>query len=460
MKPQIRELFWVIVTIAILAPPVQGNDSSATLTPEQKILGLSLIWQEVNYSYAFFDRIPDVDWDSEYRNAIRRALKTESDYEYFREIQRFVALLREGHTNAVLPKEYRVRYGGHPPVELEEIDRKAVVINTSTGLAGTLPVGSVVVSVDDVPVDDYLAERVFPFMSASTEHYLWRRSIRGHMWNSVGLLIGEVGSQVTLSFETPAGELRHVTLERHALEEEIDWVHPPRSDAPILTFRWIESDIAYIALNTFNTEDIVTRFEEHLDELSEARAVVIDVRNNGGGNSRHGWDIGSHFTDSALEVSHWRTRMHIAAYKAWGKHSKDPEKQAHYNMNAWYEPTDFSRIEPAERGSFIVPVAVLIGSSTYSAAEDFLSFMRAVPNCVFVGGPSAGSTGQPLSFEIPGGAWVGITSKHDTMPDGTEFVGLGVRPDIEVNQTVAAFRDGRDLVLERAVRVLLDQLSD
>ena len=99
-------------------------------------------------------------------------------------------------------------------------------------------------------------------------------------------------------------------------------------------------------------------------------------------------------------------------------------------------------------------VAVLMGSSTYSAAEDFLAFMRAVPNCVFVGGPSAGSTGQPLTFEIPGGAVVGITSKRDTMPDGTEFVGIGVMPDIAVSQSLEAFRDGRDPVLERAVEEL------
>ena len=42
--------------------------------------------------------------------------------------------------------------------------------------------------------------------------------------------------------------------------------------------------------------------------------------------------------------------------------------------------------------------------------------------------------------------------------DGTEFVGIGVMPDIEVTQTVAAFRDGRNLVLERAVAVLQERM--
>jgi C-terminal processing protease CtpA/Prc len=126
-------------------------------------------------------------------------------------------------------------------------------------------------------------------------------------------------------------------------------------------------------------------------------------------------------------------------------------------MDAWYEPAEFGTVDPPTR-TFNIPVAVLMGSSTYSAAEDFLAYMRANPNCVFVGGPSAGSTGQPLAFKIPGGAWVGITSKRDTMPDGTEFVGIGVMPDITVEQTVAGFRAGRDPVLERALEVLEDRL--
>ena len=122
-------------------------------------------------------------------------------------------------------------------------------------------------------------------------------------------------------------------------------------------------------------------------------------------------------------------------------------------MNAWDGPDEPSYVDPAE-SPIDVPLAILFGSSTYSAAEDFLSFMRARPHCIYVGTRSAGSTGQPLSFQVPGGAWVGITSKRDVMPDGTEFVGYGVAPDAEVHQTLAAFRAGRDLVLEGAVELL------
>jgi C-terminal processing protease CtpA/Prc len=451
-------LLCLFALVVVTVSPVVPQEKENTLSVEDKLAGLSLVWQEANYNFAFFDRSPDLDWDAEFKKAIVRVMATKSDYDYIREIQRFVALLGEAHSNLSPGRDFRERYGGHPAVEIDEIERKPIIINTSKDLVEVLPVGSIILAVDGVPVNEYLRDHVFPYLGASTEHFLWRRSIRGDRWRTVGLLMGEVGSTVKLEVEIPDRGVREISLGRLPVNAVIDWQATPRSDREILTVRKLDDRILYFAINTFNNEDIVPAFEAHIDELASARAVVLDVRNNGGGNSRHGWYIGRYFSDTPLEVSHWRTRKHLAAYKAWGSHSKDPEKQAHAAMNAWYEPTEFSSIEPPER-TFVIPVAVLVGSSTYSAAEDFLAFMRAVPNCVFVGGRSAGSTGQPLAFEIPGGAWVGITSKRDVMPDGTEFVGFGVAPDVEVQQTVAAFREGRDLVLERAVEVLEERLS-
>ena len=441
----------------VAAASADAEESEAGLTVESKIAGLALVWQEANYNFAFFNLSPDLDWDAEFERAVGRVMATESDYDYIREVQRFVALLGEAHTNVSTGKDFRSRFGGHPEVEVEEIERKAVIVNTSVNLAVGLPVGSQILAVDGIPVDRYLGERVFPYVSASTPHYLWRQSIRGEWWRTVGLLVGEVGSTVEIKIETPTGETRALELTRLAGNPKIEWVAPPRRERAALTFKRFDDDILYFALNTFNDDEVVKQFEAHLEELESARAVVLDIRNNGGGSSSRAWSIGRHFSVSPLEVSHWRTPQHRAAYKEWGNFSDDPERKAYAAMDAWFAPEEFSVIDPPER-TFAVPVAVLIGSSTYSAAEDFLAYMRAAPNCVFVGGPSAGSTGQPLRFDIPGGARIGITSKHDTMPDGTEFVGYGVMPDIEIRQSLAAFREGHDPVLERALEALEERL--
>ena len=47
-----------------------------------------------------------------------------------------------------------------------------------------------------------------------------------------------------------------------------------------------------------------------------------------------------------------------------------------------------------------------------------------------------------------------ICTKRDTYPDGREFVGIGVIPDIEIEPTRQDIAEGRDVVLEKALEVL------
>ena len=50
----------------------------------------------------------------------------------------------------------------------------------------------------------------------------------------------------------------------------------------------------------------------------------------------------------------------------------------------------------------------------------------------------SGILANPIGFDIPGG-WLQICTKKDTYPDGTEFVGVGILPDIEIQETVSSF---------------------
>jgi C-terminal processing protease CtpA/Prc len=45
--------------------------------------------------------------------------------------------------------------------------------------------------------------------------------------------------------------------------------------------------------------------------LKRAKAVILDVRKNGGGNSDHGCAIGNHFISGTVEASKWKTRDQI-----------------------------------------------------------------------------------------------------------------------------------------------------
>ena len=203
----------------------------------------------------------------------------------------------------------------------------------------------------------------------------------------------------------------------------------------------LPGNIAYVALNTFDDDKTADLFVAAFAEISKADAIVFDLRENGGGNSGVGYRILACLTDKPFLGSAWRTRDYRPAFRAWGRRE---------GVFAGEPDT----VAPDTVHHYGRPVVVLASPRTYSAAEDFLVAFRAIGRGRIVGEPSGGSTGQPLSFPLPGGGGARVCTKHDTYGDGTEFVGVGVAPDRLVRPTIADVRAGRDSALEAAMAEL------
>ena len=129
--------------------------------------------------------------------------------------------------------------------------------------------------------------------------------------------------------------------------------------------------------------------------------------------------------------------------------------------NNWYKGEVYTFYNNAPEPRLLMPVVVLAGNNTGSAAEDFLIMVKQLTErkIPVMGEPSFGSTGQPLPFKLPGGGSARICTKRDTYADGTDFVGIGVLPDIEVKPTVTSPVKGIDLALECAKSYMAGYLA-
>jgi C-terminal processing protease CtpA/Prc len=203
-----------------------------------------------------------------------------------------------------------------------------------------------------------------------------------------------------------------------------------------------------------------------LPELRRAESLIIDLRNNGGGNSSTGARILEYLTPrDTIEMSRSRTRQNVAAYKAWGAFLSPQDTigspwstrnylAAHDRLYLDFGTTKRA-VEVPLGERIIVPTVVLMGNFTASAAEDFLIMVDGQENVTTIGHRSFGSTGQPLYVNLVGGIGARICTKDDTYPDGRAFVGVGVVPDIEVPQpSLADLKSGRDPDLEKALDYL------
>jgi C-terminal processing protease CtpA/Prc len=107
----------------------------------------------------------------------------------------------------------------------------------------------------------------------------------------------------------------------------------------------------------------------------------------------------------------------------------------------------------------VVPTVVLIGHNTASAAEDFLIYADNQNHFIKMGSYTFGSTGQPFTFSLPGKGSARVCTKADTYPDGRVFVGVGIKPDVEVVPTLNDYLQKKDVVLESALKYVKNRLK-
>jgi len=434
----------------------ESNQSSTGLTDEQKLYGLSLFWKEASYNFAHWESAGDIDWDVAYQDYIPRVLATRNDFEYYQELQRFCALLKDGHTNVWMPPGLFKKHKDRLPFLMTEVSGRAIVHNVDALLADQIPIGSEVLEIDGKPVQAMIAEDIIPLISTSAPHMYWETAVRSLSSVGAGILFGPKGSTAHLKIQKPDGQTEEINVPRDHYERTVEWL-VPIPEVPLSEFRMLDDGVAYMALNSFSSSEIVDDFRARLPDLAAARAIIIDLRENGGGNSNNSSAIVGHLTSEPFKGASWRTPIHDAVYRAWGKVSDQYpslEKYKDYYYGHVYRSVEATEYQPSDGIKLSSPTLVLIGRKTASAAEDFLIMADGIDHLTTMGEPTHGSTGQPLSLELPGGGNARISAKRDFYPDGREFIGVGVQPDILIQATVEDIRAGRDAVLEKALDYL------
>jgi hypothetical protein len=418
------------------------------ITDQEKVYWLSQIWSELKYNFVNIDRIK-LDLDSLYKSFIPLVLASKNDYEYYRTLQRFMACMHDGHTQVSADFSAFTDYF---PVLFKDFDKHLyiTIIEKIPGLDSTM-LGAELIDVDGIPTVKYLESKIFPYISASTEQHLWMQGV-SKFHNDLkeipfrGSIRKTDGTIVKLELQRNGEETRNL--------HEGSWGPKNAYSRKIVELTWPEKDIALVSFNSFNREkEAITAFDKIAKELYKARGVIIDLRRNGGGSSNVAIHLQKYFTkgDSFLSFGA-ETRINNGYYKSqgnWQAQYKD------YFLNMAYQPEKPEKIEvPDTLKRISCPTAILIGRYTFSAAEDFLINIYDVPGRPkLIGEETGGSTGAPLFIPgLPHGGSIRICSLRDCYPiSGKSFVNSGIKPDIEVKQTISEYLNGRDVVLERAI---------
>lgn len=436
----------VVLILLTTSVPLGAQDSAQGVIEDwatadvQKIWGLMQTWGAVKYNFVYFDQVSDLDWDAEVQAAIPRVLAARDKSEYYKTLGELTALLNDGHS-FVLPRSVIRGQETNPPVEFQVVQDKIVLARVGSSpeiQAQTLRPGLELVEVGDgIPAREYLYDHALRYYPGGTKQW-------GEAIGMMSFLSGPEGSIIKLRLRDLQGNCFSVELTRDSRNADgTPFKHRKVDFPPFVEVRLLEDGIVYFRLASFASEQVVADFEREFEQLdlNKVTGMILDVRFNMGGNSANAFSIVSHLIDKPVETARWKTRQYLPARYAWGQ----PEE--------WYEEGP-GVVEPAGNRTYAGPIVVLVGPNTCSAAEDFLVPLDYSDRALLVGERTAGSTGNPVMITLPGGGLLQVCSKRDSYPDGRQFVGFGIEPDIEVRVTQEDIFEDRDRALERAVEVI------
>ena len=198
-----------------------------------------------------------------------------------------------------------------------------------------------------------------------------------------------------------------------------------------------EGNVGYIHISSFQTALGDGNIDWILADLALCNGLVIDVRNNGGGNMSNAETWARHFIRG-------KTRAGYMIHKTGPGH------------NDFSEPFEFS-YEPVAAPHIVweKPVVLLTNRSTFSAANFFTSVMRSQPQVIHCGATTGGGSGMPASYEMPGG-WSIRMSAVSVLDSKGKITEPGIAPprryEVDMNMD-DAFR-GRDTMLDFAVSII------
>lgn len=412
------------------------------LTVVEKVYGLSLIWKEAEYNFPFTKKFDSTSWEEEYKKALPRVIDTESTRAYYLELMRFLAILRDGHTDVWFPDALYDQYG-QLPLKIEYLDEKIIITDVAVGLEALL--ADELLAIEGLPAQQYFEERVFP--------YIWHEkldSIYGN--NTLMWYIPIIEDGKALEITTSSGSY---TVK--AETDTIDWV---RKDAlekgenltelyssGALTVHVTDDDIAVITIPTFTDDSLPDQFYDILPQIKDKKGFVIDVRENTGGSDGNANAVAQAFIEGPFATGRVQFLLHNAAYKAWLMPHRSLQTEV-YTSQAPQCPT-----------SIDAPLVVLEDAATASAAEDLLIILDFIDRATIVGTPSYGSTGNPLMAGLPGGGGFRICTLWCSYPNGKEFIDVGVTPHIHAALSAEDYRNNTDSVFCVAIDELRRQIS-
>lgn len=198
----------------------------------------------------------------------------------------------------------------------------------------------------------------------------------------------------------------------------------------------IINSVGYIYYSSFANTVSEADIDFLIDYFKDTKGLIIDIRDNHGGNDGNGKLIESRLLRT-------KTLVESIYYKNGSGHNDFALPQKLY-------------ISPKGNIQYTKPVAVLTNRNCYSASSSFASRMWTLPHVSLIGDTTLGGAGRPKFFDLPNGWIVRYSSTYALRVDGYNYEN-GVPPDYYIEMDETDIENGEDTIIEYAISWVLSQ---
>ena len=392
----------------------ESGDSSRSLSRQDRIEIFEDVWKTINEQY-YDPSFNGVDWQAVHVSYLPKVEATKTDLELYRLLEEMVALLKDAHTvfRHPLSDGERINPPGSVGISLGEVEGETVITevepDSDAARAGVKP-GMILRSVNGEPVDELYQKISSQFAGSSTE-----QSMKSVMHAAL-LYGGFLGASRTFGVQDFDGK---------AFDFSVAHFGARPSEIPILSARRLPSNIGYIKFDVWKPP-VDEQFKAELAKLMDTAALILDLRDNGGGQTEILLNIGSVLFPAETNFGSFKRR------------GGPPEQIVTRKSDEVYKGK----------------VVILVNEVSASASEVFAAALQELGRARVIGQRTCGCVLNRQDKNVKGGGTLGWSARIYASPKNRVLEGTGVTPDEIVALKISDLREGRDAALEAAERSL------
>lgn len=388
-----------------------------------RLLTVFRFWNMVEY---FFPSkyLTDKDWNDVLPEYIRRMAHPTGSY--LRETRRMIAELDDNHAQygggiSELFGRYRV------PLNTGFVEGRLIVVTPDTvpvksERKAPFQVGDEIVAVEDKPVEYYTAQ-TREFISCSNGNDVLAAT-------ADQILRTKENRPLSIRYRRD-GVTRDTLADVTKMPGHFGWNYLWKYHR---TFSMLEDSIGYICPDKLSKEEI----PEISNGLKKTRGLIIDLR----------YYPSQDFVDFIFKYILPNSTIKVAQYT----YPLLTLPGVFVVGNQTYRVSDNDK--------YNAPIVVLVNEGNQSAAETSVQVIQCNPNTQTIGSQSAGANGNISEFILPRGILGAFSGLGWYYPDGWVVNRQGVKIDHEIRPTLEGIRDGRDEMLEAALRLIEEKTEE